>query len=173
MPLSSNGLFVTKTGKVISTPILPPEALPSIEPENKRQFDSVTVGEEFMDEDLRAALFDPFYDNGELQDNFVALASAPEDGKPEGSGVGDFNYEEHIAQLMSSARGYPRARNDISSEYLEEDEESCGTSDVGKPSGAKVEREFEKALLEYDSDECGSLEDPDEDPSIRVILTPS
>ncbi len=27
-----------------------------------------------------------------------------------------------------------------------------------------------QALLEYDSDECGPLEDPEDDPSIQVVL---
>lgn len=170
--VSGDGQFITKTGALIAAPELPREALPSVEPENSRHFESVTVREADMDADLRDALFDPSYDNGELQDDFVELASEVSEHGEEPAET--FDYDSHIKKMMASAQQqgggkFSSISEDGGSEDDEEDDD-CTSSRPEEPSTrkGKIDREFDNVLLEYDSDECGSLEDPEEDPTLQV-----
>jgi len=161
--VNGDGVFLTKTGHLSAVPQMPSEALPSVEPENPRQFESVTVSESLMDGDMRAALFDASYDNGELQDDIVALASIIPEGEEDKAAA--FDYDAHIRNMMASARS-----GGASEEGSEDDDDASaslsGTAALSRRE--KEELEFEATLQEYDSDECGSLEDPEDDPTIQV-----
>lgn len=135
-----------------------------------------------MDADIRAAMYDPTYDNGELDDDImqqmVAIAEQEEDDdKPA------FDYDAHIAKLIAASQNDLGLIEDLSSgEEEDDDDDEDGESEdevrAGTRGGARrgspslqdirVERDFERALLEYDSDECGPLEDPDDDPAMQV-----
>jgi len=164
--VNGDGVFLTKTGHLSAVPQMPSEALPSVEPENPRQFESVTVSESLMDGDMRAALFDASYDNGELQDDIVALASIIPEGEEDKAAA--FDYDAHIRNMMASARS-----GGASEEGSEDDDDASaslsGTAALSRRE--KEELEFEATLQEYDSDECGSLEDPEDDPTIQGQYT--
>ena len=120
-----------------------------------------------MDADIRAAMFDADFDNGELWDDFVQRASAAPEGGVEAEA---FDYDAHIARLVASSEkalklGHAESdgESDDGSEYSDGIDGSSAAA-----VHAHEDRDFEKALLEYDSDECGPLDDPEDDPRLQV-----
>jgi hypothetical protein len=75
---------------------LPEDVLPS-GMELERNLEAVTISHEYMDDDLKAALFEGADEEGEfeeLQDDFVVqVMNAPEEA--------DFDFDAHIAELIA------------------------------------------------------------------------
>lgn len=150
-----------------------------------RQFDSIPLTADCMDEDIAEALYGDFdeADFEEINDDFVLdAAKEPEDGE---EGGGGFDYDEHIKRLMEKAKLEREdrpigagARNgdvdffsklkslnerDEEGEYPDDDSLFNGTTATtpGVVSALSPEAEralcekFEETLLEYDSDELG------------------
>ena len=137
---------------------------------------AVTIAEECMDEDLRAALFEDADDDGafeELDDDFVAQAMV----EPP---AGDFDFEAHMAKLLNksaAAMGLSGAKKggalgpldegDEDGEFFDEDDMSWATDeddDEGRGGDAAAggpryrggqaidEAQFEQVLREYEED---------------------
>ena len=171
-PIDEGATFVSRDGRVLSAPVLPREALASAESEHERQLEAITISHEFMDPDIRAAMFDVSYDGGELDDDFMQQVMAPAEDGSEGEG---FDFDAHVAKLIERSQrvmglveeGEEEDVEDYGSED-DDDEEEKGSA-VGAAEMAQLDRDFDKALLEYDSDECGALEDPEDDPTLQVL----
>jgi len=175
------GYFVSKDGSVTLTkqPVavkLPAEALPSDLKELERDLQAITISHEFMDSDLRDALFSE--EEGlfeELDDNFV-IESLKEPEKP------DFDFDAHIARLIQRSerslqtfqgpRGWDEVTtgqvgqieegNDDDDDDDDEEEEEDLESYIGddqnvsvNATGNYLDDAFEKTLAEYDDDELG------------------
>lgn len=135
---------------------------------------AITIAEECMDEDLRAALFEDADEEGafeELDDDFVAQAMV----EPP---AGDFDFEAHMAKLLNksaAAMGLsgakkggalgPLAEEDEDGEFFDEDDMSWATDEDdeghggdavggGRYRGAQAidEAQFEQVLREYEED---------------------
>jgi protein LTV1 len=172
-----SGTFVGKDGSISllkrPDPIkLPPEALPSDLKALERDLKAITISHEFMDSDLRDALFcdeEGLFE--ELDDNFVVEA-LQEPEKP------DFDFDSHIAKLIErSERSLqtsqdPRGWDDENENEDEDDEEIESLSDLeldgettnaSSYAGGFLDDAFEKTLAEYDDDELGDAPYADEE----------
>mmetsp|Transcript_4290 Transcript_4290/g.12743 ORF Transcript_4290/g.12743 Transcript_4290/m.12743 type:complete len:482 (-) Transcript_4290:168-1613(-) len=152
------GRFVASNGSVLDkAPVLPTEALPSEEPENARQLEAITISEDLMDADVRAAMFDPSYEAEELEDDFVLQASR---AAPEGEEAEQFDYDAHIARLIAASE-----RHVFVADSDEEEDEYYPDEGTDHELGRRgdVESDFLKVLDQYDSDECGAPEEEDEE----------
>jgi len=109
-PISGTGTFLDgKTGRAValdSTSSTTQQQQNSAEDELlevDRQFDSIPLTAEFMDEDIAAALFGDF-DEGdfeELNDDFILDAAA--EPEPQEGAAAAFDFDEHIQRLMAQA----------------------------------------------------------------------
>lgn len=142
---------------------------------------AITISEECMDEDLRAALFEDADEEGafeELDDDFVAQAMAEPTTQ-------DFDFEAHMAKLLNksaAAMGLSGAKKggalgrldeeDEEGEFFDEDDMSWATDEDGGDAdggrryrGAQAidEAHFEEVLREYEEDEDDYDDEADED----------
>jgi protein LTV1 len=97
--IAGGGTFIGKDGKRGYVDFdteglsLPDDVLPSSN-ELERDFQAITIDPNFMDEDIRAALFDDAEEFEELDDDFVTqIKEEPE--------TPDFDFDAHIAKLMA------------------------------------------------------------------------
>jgi protein LTV1 len=134
----------------------------STKEEHSRQLEAITLSPDCMDADIRAAMFDPTYDNGEIWDDFVAQASAAPEGGDEAAA---FDYEAHIARLVVAsekvaglAGSGDEGSDDEGSEYSDYSDDDT----TAAAARARENQDFESALLEYDSDSIGELDEDDE-----------
>lgn len=72
-----------------------------------------------------------------------------------------------ILRAVGSEDGSEEEDGELS-DFDEHDEGSVAT--VDRPQRAQIERDFERTLEEYDSDECGPLEGPEDDPTLQGQL---
>lgn len=181
--ISTDGVFLGIGGKVADASLnarsqpLTEETL-----EVERQFESIPLTSEFMDDEIAQVLFgdadvDEFED---LNDEFILdAAQEPDDAK----GSDGFDYDEHIRILMEKAK---REREAVDGENkdtaffanltaLHEMDEidswggeyDAGTDVPGTAPKMTPEEEralcakFEETLLEYDSDDIGEGADED------------
>lgn len=136
---------------------------------------AITISEECMDEDLRAALFEDADEEGafeELDDDFVTQAMA----EPT---VEDFDFEAHMAKLLNksaAAMGLSGAKKggalgpvdeeDEDGEFFDEDDMSWATDEDDEGPGGDAdggrryrgaqaidEAQFEQVLREYEEDD--------------------
>ena len=180
LKVGGGGHFIASDGSVSLAPKqdiieLPPEVLPSNMEELERDLGAITIGDEFMDEDLRDALFnldDKEDEYEELDDNFVTQVL--EDPKE-----ADFDYDAHIANLImkserqiggGSIRGwdYDEEGNEddleefslgsgfigLDDHHLNSQENRTVASGVSRAS-TYAEEKFDKLMEEYDDDELG------------------
>lgn len=135
---------------------------------------AITISEECMDEDLRAALFDDADEVGsfeELDDDFVSQAMA----EPT---VQDFDFEAHMAKLLNKSATVMGLQDkktggklstleeeNEDGEYFDEDDMSWNTEEEYEDDGGRNqaidEDHFEQILREYEDDD--DEEDYDED----------
>ena len=102
-PISGTGTFVGASGRV-EDPMVSPGAIAE---ENllevERQFDSIPLSAEYMDEDIANILFHEDFEEGdyeELNDDFVLdAAKIPDEDDAEA-----FDFDKHITELMEKAR---------------------------------------------------------------------
>lgn len=163
-----------------------------------RMLDSIALSADYLEEDVAQALFD--FEEGEFEeilDDFCLTANQEPDREDE---VQEFNFEEHIRQLMEKARlqenGGGEGR-ELEDDFFggvkplhdriveEEDEDNFDYDQYGQDEEDSLDREFnghgeeedtyanqvnneeqrvlcqkfEEALLEYDSDDVGDLDE--------------
>lgn len=182
-PITGTGTFLNASGR-IGDALADPRSQQVEEGllEVDRQFDSIPLTEDCMDEEIAAALFGDFDENDyeELNDEFVLdAAKEPEDGTEEA-----FDYDEHIRKLMEKSKrdrhgeskqpeSHAWSKEDSAffsgmkplHEQDEEDSLARGLGTVDETPGvvpalspdeerALCER-FEETLADYDSDEIG------------------
>lgn len=197
-PITGAGTFLDATGRV-ANPFagMPSTTAPTAGEESlmeiTRQLDCIPLTPDVMDEEIAAALFD--YDEGdfeELNDDFCLMAAQePEADDTDGKdGAANFDFDEHIRQLMEKARrereltvqpgetehDWGRRDNAFFSKLklLREDDDedslfdhatTANTPGVVPKLSPDEERalceKFEETLAEYDSDEVGDC--PDEE----------
>lgn len=169
------GQFIGVDGKVSQLPAtariveLPSDALPS-GGEFDRHLEAITISNEFMDDDLREALFGETDEFEELADDFMTTAME----EPE---TPDFDYEAHIAALIAksegvvlgectAARGWSDEDEDLSSyegydenEVYEQPGRPGQTGDEIEEHKKTIEEQFEKTLETYGDEDIGDLED--------------
>jgi protein LTV1 len=109
-PITGTGTFLDSNGHV-GNALAHSRSKPLEEDgllEVNRQFDSIPLSAELMDEEIAAALYGDFdeSDMEQLNDDFVLDAAK----EPEGEEAGSFDYDEHIRALMEKAR---REREDV------------------------------------------------------------
>jgi len=185
-PITGTGTFLDASTGHVGNALVDPRAHALEEEalmEVDRQFESIPLNAECMDEDIAEALFGDF-DEGdfeEINDDFVLdAAQEPEDGA---DGEAVFDYDDHIRRLMEKAaleRDEPKealTQNrdaDFFSKLKplhERDEDDFGDDESlfagttattpGVVSALSPDEEralcekFEEALAEYDSDEVG------------------
>lgn len=187
LKVMGGGKFIGKDGKVQELEYqnvvdLPEDALPSGQ-ELERDLQAITISQECMDDDMKAALFGDDAEFGEfeeLQDDFV-LEAMQEPVEP------DFDFDAHIAALIArserlakggdvSARGWERpstAADEQNGEDGDEYEESLSGDEAGgtvatserrgrglvsAEQQALIDAEFEKTLAEYEEEHLGDLE---------------
>mmetsp|Transcript_19075 Transcript_19075/g.19816 ORF Transcript_19075/g.19816 Transcript_19075/m.19816 type:complete len:568 (+) Transcript_19075:20-1723(+) len=191
------GRFIGKNGKVSELPVtaksveLPADALPSGS-EFDRHLEAITISEEFMDDDLRDALFGEDGDFEQLDDDFVSSAMS-EPAAP------DFDYEAHIAMLIAKSEGYVAGQNtnargwnkhedqdddqdegeddedgEVSSYNPEDYEEDHQTSHPHSKTSSEymklIEEQFEKTMEDYGDENIGDLEDEAEDEDLQGLI---
>jgi len=156
------GKFIGKDGKVVDMKFdevnsnkfidLPEEILPSNLKELERDLRAITISHEFMDEDLKDALFgEDATDFEELDDDFV-INALKEPKEP------DFDYDAHIAYLIAQSERLtvsnqkPRGWDDEDDDEDDDDEDN----ENDEPTDI-LDKNFEKLLEEYDDDELGDL----------------
>jgi len=176
----------------VSSLILPKEALPS-EKQLKRDLNAVTIGAEYMDLDLHAALFDEEDEDGEFEellDDFCLTAMQ----EPEAP---DFDFDAHIAGLIAKSerdnkcavapRGWDKNATggtflrdgEEDGQWEEDDDDDSGNFDEddfdfddedeededgeGGRRGAGENEHFEKVFEEYDDDDIGGLSEDEEE----------
>ena len=189
-PITGTGTFLNSSGKVDDAFARnnPRSQQQSVEEgllEVDRQFDSIPLTEDCMEEEIAAALFGDFDENEyeELNDEFVLdAAKEPEDGAEE-----TFDYDEHIRKLMEKAKrdrlgGHDRPEShawgkedsafftgvkalheqddDEEDDSLDHEfgamDETPGVVPALSPDEERALCErFEETLAEYDSDEIG------------------
>ena len=104
LKVGGGGHFIASDGTVSLAPTqeiveLPEEVLPSNMEDLERDLGAITIGDEFMDDDLRDALFnleEKEDEYEELDDDFVTQVL--EEPK-----VNDFDYDAHIANLIKKS----------------------------------------------------------------------
>ncbi len=163
--LSSNVL-----GKKVD---LPHDILASKALETERRLDAITLGTHSMESDLREALInDDAFEA--MDDDFVmeALKDKP-DGQDNTTDY--FDYDAHIAQLLSAANGVPKFKGDLSDDEGEEDDELVeekkeegaeGEMDTKDKDIQLLDAQFEKIMLDYDEDQIGGLSDCESDTKV-------
>ncbi|GAX19944.1 protein LTV1 [Fistulifera solaris] len=189
-PITGTGTFLNTAGR-IGDARAPNDARALLKEDDtilevERQFNSIPLTADCMDEDIAQALFGDFDENEfeELNDDFVLdAAQEPEDGETHDV----FDYDEHINRLMAKAklerRGDPaipgtHAWGKQDNQFFsgmkplhENDDEDSWDNEFGKNMGVAPSlspeeekvlcEQFEATLLEYDSDDLGDC--PDEE----------
>lgn len=175
-PITGSGVFLDASGKVGTnsnavtvasgqSSRLEEETLMEVQ----RQFDSIPLSAEYMDDDIAAALFSDDFEAGdfeELNDDFVLQAAEEPDDEGEG-----FDFDEHIRRLMEKAKAERDASKAVyfgddnffsNAKPLHElDEEDSWEATPGVVPALAPDEEralcekFEETLAEYDSDEVG------------------
>jgi protein LTV1 len=154
--------------------------------EVQRQFDSIPLTADCMEEDIAAALFGDFdeLDFEELDDAFVLQASEPE---PDGANVKEaFDFDAHVRQLIEKAKRARQDEDDKAGEHGRADREFFGglqplqedyddEDEDGQYYANTLDAEEEKALAdlfhatlaEYgDDDEEDEINDEEAEPEI-------
>lgn len=187
-PITGTGTFLNTAGRVGDSQahndaraiVKEDETLLEVE----RQFESIPLTAECMDEDIAQALFGDFDEEEfeELNDDFVldAAQEPEEDGNER-----IFDYDEHIHRLMAKAKLERKGDSHVPSSHAwgkedtqffsamkplhEHDEEDSWDNEFGvhtgvapalSPEEEKILCEkFEETLLEYDSDDLGDCPD--------------
>ena len=188
-PMTGTGTFLNATGKVEQAQVGKPETANMSSGEDallevERQFDSIPLTTEYMEEDIAEALFGDFDEGGfeELNDDFVLDAAAEPEGEEDEEA---FNFDDHVRLLMEKAQkerqggdGLPASHSDnaffskmkpFNRDGDDDEDEDADSWDqefgVGSAPGVvpaldpeeekALCEKFEQTLAEYDSDECG------------------
>lgn len=175
--------------------VLPDEVLPSREKEKERAFDAITISDACMDKDMASIMFGEAAFE-ELDDAFVLQAAGAGDAGAEDEGseaaADAFDYDAHIARLIARSERETRclrpqdAAAALGGEGVgngEEDEEASDEEfdeefdevlmremQAEMPPTGADEAGFEALMVQYDSDECGALDDPEDDPTLQGQL---
>jgi protein LTV1 len=178
-PISGTGTFLDSSGKVSDARVDPrayhEEALLEVD----RQFDSIPLNADCMDEEIAGALFGDYDEDNfeELNDDFVMDAAK----EPEGEAEEAFDFEEHVRKLMEKAKRERSGGEGLSDSHahgkedgaffsgmkpLHEDDEDSWQQEFGAEEetfgvvaalSPEEERalceKFEQTLAEYDSDD--------------------
>uniref|UniRef100_A0A7S2GYY7 Protein LTV1 homolog n=1 Tax=Octactis speculum TaxID=3111310 RepID=A0A7S2GYY7_9STRA len=107
-----------------------------------------------MDNDIRDAIFNDAAEFEELDDDFVVQAAEDCGGEQEDV----FDYDAHIAELIRRSERQTGVTVRLEGDAAGSEEESERPSDL---------EELDATLREYDNDELGALEDPEDDPTMQ------